>query len=301
MNDLKDLLELALTDGHGPDPGVCVDPTGDLVRGRALLLHRRRTRVGGTLAAATAVGLLVPATMTALGAGTATVATPGRDGPGPAASSTPPAGSAGVTPLPAVALVAYDGEQPPGYRVAEVPAGWVIQGSNPQRLTIAVKGSKDTSPDSFVGKLVVMLDSTDAPPLNPTEPGTTPQPVNGRPGVFRVDPGSTPTPAAPAPTTGTCLVAKPGATPTGEARRVKGSGLTPEQRKYLTEVPCSSLPPQAPFPDEVLPPTQILTYRLADGRQMMIEAPVSLGWDAPRLARFAEGVTVLPAAKAGVG
>jgi hypothetical protein len=55
-----------------------------------------------------------------------------------------------------VRLVAYEGEQLQGFIVDRVPEGWYLQGSNPYSLTIAPAG--DTmSPDSFIGKLVVML------------------------------------------------------------------------------------------------------------------------------------------------
>jgi hypothetical protein len=82
-----------------------------------------------------------------------------------------------------IALVAWEGTQPPGYRVSEVPKGWVVQGSNPYRLTIAPPHDPSTNPDDFIGKLVVMLQSRDV-----TRPPTqgTPQPVNGRPGMFGV-------------------------------------------------------------------------------------------------------------------
>jgi hypothetical protein len=61
-----------------------------------------------------------------------------------------------------VALVAWEGTQPPGYRVIEMPKGWVVQGSNPYRLTIAPAHDPSTNPDDFIGKLVVMLRSRDA-------------------------------------------------------------------------------------------------------------------------------------------
>ena len=36
VNDLKDLLELALSDGYAPDPGQRCDPASDLTRGRRM-------------------------------------------------------------------------------------------------------------------------------------------------------------------------------------------------------------------------------------------------------------------------
>ena len=77
-------------------------------------------------------------------------------------------------------LVAYQGRQVPGYRVAYAPRGWVIQGGNAFALTIAPKGDKDKSFASFTGKLVVMLQSRDQ---HGRPPGA-PLPVNGRPGRF---------------------------------------------------------------------------------------------------------------------
>ena len=59
MNDLKDLLELALSDVPGRDARV--DPDADLARGRRLL-RRRRQRLAGLAGVTAAVlcGVLVP-------------------------------------------------------------------------------------------------------------------------------------------------------------------------------------------------------------------------------------------------
>jgi len=172
VNDLKDLLELALSDGHGPDPAQHPDPAGDLARGRRLL--RRRRLAGGACVVAAAA--LVPLAVVAAGHAPAVQ-------PGQAARTTGPAGPAATTPGEAgIALVAYQGPQPPGYRVAEVPGGWVVQGGDPYKLVLAPKDDKDTSIDSFAGKLVVMLQSRDA--SAPT--AGSPQPVAGRPGRFDI-------------------------------------------------------------------------------------------------------------------
>jgi hypothetical protein len=61
-----------------------------------------------------------------------------------------------------VRLVAYHGDQPEGFTVAQVPEGWFLQGTNAFSLTVAPKGDT-TSPDAFEGKLVVMLLSSSAP------------------------------------------------------------------------------------------------------------------------------------------
>ena len=47
--------------------------------------------------------------------------------------------------------------------------------------------------------------------------------------------------------------------------------------------------------------TQILTFQIAGGQWVVIQAPVSLGWDSAELARFAGGVQVLEAAQQGRG
>lgn len=175
MNDLKDLLERALSDGHGPDPAQRPDPAGDLARGRRLQ-RRRRIRLAGVTAGAAAVITAAVVPLAASSAGHRPAARPGQ--------ATRPAASAAPAPSVATAidLVAYKGRQAPGYQVSEVPRGWVIQGGNAFVLTLAPKGDEDTSVDSFVGKLVVMLQSRDA-----SAPATgARQPVAGRPGRFDV-------------------------------------------------------------------------------------------------------------------
>jgi len=175
MNDLKDLLELALSDGHGPDPAQRPDPSGDLARGRRQA-QRRRLRLGGAAAGSAAVVAAVVVPLAVHSAGHTASPHAGQV-TRPAASSAP-----APTTATAIALVTYDGKQPPGYQVSEVPRGWIIQGGNPYVLTLAPKGDPDTSVDSFVGKLVVMLQSRDA--SAPTTGKR--QPVDGRPGRFDV-------------------------------------------------------------------------------------------------------------------
>ena len=148
MNDLKALLDLAAGDGH-PLAG---SPDDDLARGRRAL-RRHRVRLTATPLALATIG----ATVIAIGQK--------PDGPLPPQhavvhSPLPRSTSAPVT-TPAVRLVAYTGEQPSGYRVASVPAGWEIQGADPFAMTIAPIGFADQHPASFVGKLVVMLRSAD--------------------------------------------------------------------------------------------------------------------------------------------
>src|SRR4029077_7041383 len=115
-----------------------------------------------------------------------------------------------------IKLVAWVGTQPPGYQVAWMPKGWVVQGSTPFALVMAPPNDKDKNPDSYVGKLVVMWHARDAP-APPAAWAN--QPVNGRPGKFDVQ---------------------------GD--------------------------------------TQILTFKNASGQWVVIQAPVSLGWDSRALA-----------------
>ena len=182
MNDLKDLLELALSDVPGRDTRV--DPAADLARGRRRL-RRRRQRLAGLAGVTAAVlcGVLVPLALQGS-------APSHRPAPATAASSHPrPSHSQpGQTVAPAqqsrqIKLVAWVGTQPPGYQVSWMPKGWVVQGSTPFALVMAPPDDKDKSPDSFVGKLVVMLQSRDAtaPPADWAN-----QPVNGREGKFDV-------------------------------------------------------------------------------------------------------------------
>ena len=232
MNDLKDLLELALSDV--PGRAARVDPAADLARGRRLLRRRRQRLAGLTgLTAAVLCGVLVPLALKGS-------APSQHSAPAAVASSRPqPTHSQpSQTTTPAqpsrqIKLVAWVGTQPPGYLVAWMPKGWVVQGSTPFALVMAPPNDKDKSPDSFVGKLVVMLQSRDAtaPPADWAN-----QPVNGREGRF-----------------------------------------------------------------DVQDDTQILTFKNATGQWVVIQAPVSLGWDRAELAKFAGGVQVLAAAQQGRG
>ena len=232
MNDLKDLLELALSDVPGRDARV--DPAADLARGRRRL-RRRRQRLTG-LAGVTR-GRALWCAGAAGGAGFGSALLPRA----PAAASShaqPSHTQPGQTAAPGkqshqIKLVAWVGTQPPGYQVSWMPKGWVVQGSTPFALVMAPPNDKDKSPDSYVGKLVVMLQSRDAtaPPADWAN-----QPVNGRPGKFDVQ---------------------------GD--------------------------------------TQILTFKIASGQWVVVQAPVSLGWDSAELAKFGGGVQVLAAAQQGRG
>ncbi len=230
MTDMKDLLEMALSDIPRTSPPA--DPDEDLARGRRLL-RRRRQRMAGLagLTAAVLCGIGVPLALNG--------SAPAASHPVAAASSPAPAhpkasvATTAAAQAHAIKLVAWVGTQPPGYQVDWMPKGWVVQGSDPYSLTMAPPGAKDKDPHVFIGKLVVMLQSRDAsaPPASWAD-----QPVNGRPGKF-----------------------------------------------------------------DVQDDTQILTFKVASGQWVVIQAPVSLGWDSAELAKFGGGVTVLAAAQQGRG
>ena len=177
MNNLKDLLELALDDGHGSAAGARADARADLARGKRLRRRRARRRMlatAGTTAAVAAAAIVVP---TALHA-------PSRGGtsshPGIAASTRP--ASTGQAAATRIRLVAYTGAQPPGYVVKVIPAGWVIQGSTAFSLVIAPSGDLDGNPDSFLGKLVVTQEGFDA--SGAAAEGWVPASAAGRPAYY---------------------------------------------------------------------------------------------------------------------
>lgn len=141
----------------------------DLARGRRAL--RRRHAMRGAGASVFAVAALAAAVAYGTNAGSA----------GPA--TTPEAkGTTAATSPQAVAtqLVAYKGEQPKGFTIDKVPAGWEVQGVNASALTIAPIGLKDKDPDSFVDKIAIMLQSKD----DKSTPSGTNVTVGGQPGVI---------------------------------------------------------------------------------------------------------------------
>lgn len=180
MNDVKDLLGLALD--TAPTVDTPVDPREDLARGRRLL-RRRRLVAGAGVAAAMVVGAAVPLALQG-GGGVPSGHVPVAVSSKPVTKTTKPSPSSSGGGH--VALVAWTGTQPPGYEVSWMPEGWVVQGSTPYYLTIAPAGDKDTQPDSFLGKLVVMLQSKSVT----SPPSGQSQPVNGRRGVFEPGLGS---------------------------------------------------------------------------------------------------------------
>jgi hypothetical protein len=155
MTDIKELLDRTARSVEVTPLAETVE--ADLRRGRVALARRRRGRVVRFSVAGTVAAALVGVTIVAGNLG----GTHETTGPAPSSRIGPNQG-AGEDHGAAVRLIAYHGEQLDGFIVDQVPEGWYLQGSNTFRLTIAPHGDT-TSPDDFVGKLVVMLLSSSAP------------------------------------------------------------------------------------------------------------------------------------------
>jgi hypothetical protein len=146
MSDIRELLDRTALWADGTPSKEMVE--ADVLRGRAALGRRRRGRairfsVAGMVAAAALVGTTI-------------VAGPA---PQPRAAAHDGSGPDRGTP---VRLVVYHGKQLEGFIVDQVPEGWYLQSSTPINLVIAPEGDT-TSPDAYVGKLVVLLLSSIAP------------------------------------------------------------------------------------------------------------------------------------------
>ena len=152
MTDLRTALSRVAS---GADPSEEL-VAADLDRARRALRRRTLTRAAGVAAAAAAVTVLAGALPDATPRVPEVAGTP-HDATGDGRTRGDDGDAEGAT-----VLVAYSGEQPEGYRVDVVPEGWEIQGTNEFRMTIAPIGAADEHPDSFVGKLVVLLESADA-------------------------------------------------------------------------------------------------------------------------------------------
>lgn len=142
MTDLMDRLHRLGSDSSESVPDETV--RRDVLRGRgALMRHRVRRGVAAlSIAAVAAVGTAF------------IVSNPSTDKSPQVAQPSQPGGSD-------IGLVAYTGAQQPGFVVAKVPAGFVLQGATAYSLDVAK--ADDTSDLSvFVDKLVVMLESKDA-------------------------------------------------------------------------------------------------------------------------------------------
>jgi hypothetical protein len=155
MSDIEELLDRTARSVDVTPSAETVE--ADLRRGRAALARRRRGRaIRFSVAGAVAVSVLVGTTIVAGNLGGTDEVT-GQPSPRIDAnqSSGPDLGTT-------IRLVAYQGDQLEGFIVAQVPEGWYLQGSNTFRLTVAPQGDT-TSPDAFIGKLVVMLLSSSVP------------------------------------------------------------------------------------------------------------------------------------------
>jgi hypothetical protein len=130
--------------------GPEVDPTmddinADLDRGRRALRKRRTVqKLAGSAFAAAALAAGLTLTMS-----------------GTPAATTPTVAQPGSISAPATRLVAYKGDQPKGYTIDKVPNGWEIQADDRNALILAPKDALDKDPNSFVGKIGIMLQSKD--------------------------------------------------------------------------------------------------------------------------------------------
>jgi hypothetical protein len=148
MSDIRSLLHEA-SPAHSAPSATAVE--ADLARGHSALRRRRAGRLsaGTGLVAAAAVGTFV-----LIGPHDS----PGAPSTGPSTSTTQRA-----TP---VELVAYTGEQPVGFTLDEVPAGWSVADSTTTALTLAPKGAALDEPSdgtSFVGKIAITTQDEGAP------------------------------------------------------------------------------------------------------------------------------------------
>ncbi|OIJ26516.1 hypothetical protein [Nocardioides luteus] len=156
MNDVIDRLA-RLTPSPAAPTG---DATADLRRGHQALSRRRikRAALGGA------------ALTLAVGGAFGGIALTSDNGSTPA-----------VQAADTVRLVDYDGTQMPGYTVAKVPEGFVLQGSDQFVLAVARPDDKSSISD-FRDKIVVTLES---PSGTEDSPNTT---VNGQPATLVTTP-----------------------------------------------------------------------------------------------------------------
>ncbi|MCR1786481.1 hypothetical protein KVF89_28360 [Nocardioides carbamazepini] len=162
MTDAHDLMDRLHRLG-GAEPAASDEAVRrDLARGRGAS-RRRALRVGTaglTLAAVAGVGVAI--------------AVNAERSPAPAPAIAAPGPDAGVE------LVAYTGAQQPGFVVAKVPAGFVLEGATPYNLNVA-RADDHSGLDVFEDKLVVMLESSSVT----GEPQGTPVAVGAHDGWLR--------------------------------------------------------------------------------------------------------------------
>jgi hypothetical protein len=146
MTDLETRLHALRVSPTPPSEDVVL---ADVRRARSAGGRRRAVRL-----AAGGVGLLAVGAVAA----TAVVANqPTSPGHSEVASGRPST----AAPVGKVELVSYSGPQQPGFEVAKVPDGFVLQGATPYSLDIA-RADDHSDLNVFEGKLVVMLQSKDA-------------------------------------------------------------------------------------------------------------------------------------------
>jgi hypothetical protein len=145
-----------LQDGLARIAGPGAEPTreqvvADLARGQKAL--RRRRTMQAAAGSAFTVAAIAAAFAFAAGSPAATT-TPEAKAP---ITSTATSGAK----APVFELKAYKGKQPDAFTVAQVPAGYEVQGVTDSSLTVGPEGMADKDPNSFVGKVAVMLQSVD--------------------------------------------------------------------------------------------------------------------------------------------
>lgn len=157
MNDVIDRLARLTPSQAAPTD----DAAADLRRGHQALSRRRikRAALGGAALTLAVGGAFGGIALTSDNGGTPTVQ---------AADN--------------VRLVDYDGTQMPGYTVAKVPEGFVLQGSDQYVLAVARPDDKSSISD-FQDKIVVTLEAASSPAQGATD--TT---VNGQPATLATTP-----------------------------------------------------------------------------------------------------------------
>ncbi|HVX55262.1 hypothetical protein [Nocardioides sp.] len=162
-------LETRLRDLRVPAPPVSDEVVrADVARARRALHRRRLTRVGSGGVAVAAVGVLAAVVVAGQSGG--------QSGERPDVATPPASGH--------LRLVDYTGAQQPGFTVAKVPAGFVLQGATPYSLDVA-RADDHSSLDVFSGKLTVMLQSKDATLRHTDHPVT----VHGTTGYLHTEKG----------------------------------------------------------------------------------------------------------------
>jgi hypothetical protein len=203
MPDVTDMLR-ALPHAVTPEPAGTGIAAADVARGHRALSRRRHRRLAGVAGAVAVVA----------GAAVA-IGQPAQLGKG-----TPPAAGGTTDPQASVIrLTAYTGTQPAGFKVATVPAGWQVVSSDAYSFVVAPPGAPAggasvasvapaaaasaaasgaepatqkkvpvSTPGSYVGRIVVMLQGLSQLPKNEAVTTVT---VNGKQGQLGLAEGGT--------------------------------------------------------------------------------------------------------------